>query len=84
MGKKSYNKGYQIYYSADATVYHYHGLHQHEKTTSFRANSVVSVMKKIDLKAFGFPKELEIKIDDLPVFIPIKIIDIINQFIKKF
>ena len=29
-------------------------------------------MKKIDIKAFGFPKELEIKIDDLPVFIPIK------------
>ena len=42
------NKGRKIAYLPDARVYHYHGLHQHGNNESFRASSVVEVMKRID------------------------------------
>lgn len=37
----------KIYYSSEAAVWHYHGLHQHGQHTSFRANRVSDILKDI-------------------------------------
>ena len=38
--------GYHIAYLPDAEVYHYHGLHQHGKNASFRAEGVASLLRQ--------------------------------------
>ena len=38
--------GHQVAYLPEAEVYHYHGLHQHGKTSSFRAEGVVSLLRQ--------------------------------------
>ncbi|MCG8315923.1 MAG: glycosyltransferase family 2 protein [Pseudomonadales bacterium] len=50
--------GYQTAYLPEASVYHYHGLHQHGSLRSFRAVNVVSVMstlEKCELPVKVFP-----------------------------
>lgn len=37
--------GYAVAYLPDAEVYHYHGLHQHGKNSSFRAEGVLSLLR---------------------------------------
>jgi len=46
--KKIVNLGYKIAYFPDASVYHFHGIHQHGKNKSFRAINVLNVMNSID------------------------------------
>jgi glycosyltransferase involved in cell wall biosynthesis len=71
--KKTLSRGYKVYYSSKAEVFHHHGLHQHDAYQSFRAKSVVSVIDKTDpIKDLVFPKELIINPDEVPVFIPLK------------
>ena len=38
--------GYCVAYLPEAEVYHYHGLHQHGRNSSFRAEGVASLMRK--------------------------------------
>ena len=38
--------GYHVAYLPEAEVYHYHGLHQHGKNSSFRAEGVTSLLRK--------------------------------------
>ncbi len=71
-GKKVISKDYNLYYSSEASVFHYHGLHQHERKLSFRASSVISIMQKLDIDEHGFPDELKINMENIPVFIPLK------------
>ena len=40
--------GYQVAYLPQAEVYHYHGLHQHGRHRSFRAEGVSSLLRKFD------------------------------------
>jgi rhamnosyltransferase len=53
------SKGFYIYYSSDASVYHYHGLHQNNENT--RLNGVVGIIENLDTTAtnLGVPRELE-------------------------
>ena len=46
--KKIINSGYSIKYNAQASVYHFHGLHQHNNYESFRAAAVNNLMQKIN------------------------------------
>ncbi len=46
--KKSIELGYKTAYLPQATVYHYHGLHQHGTTKSFRAVNVLNVMHSLE------------------------------------
>tara|TARA_A100001015_G_scaffold321079_1_gene450002 strand:- start:2356 stop:3600 length:1245 start_codon:yes stop_codon:yes gene_type:complete len=39
--------GYAVAYLPQAEVYHYHGLHQHGKNSSFRAEGVVSLLRTL-------------------------------------
>ena len=46
LGKKVISEGYQIVYSPDASVYHYHGIHQ--DLNRDRAAKVVRIMEEIE------------------------------------
>ena len=45
-GKEVINAGYKILYEPEASVYHYHGLHQNNKPD--RVRGVVSIIEKVD------------------------------------
>ena len=46
--KKVIEKGFNTAYLPQAAVYHYHGLHQHGVTKSFRAVNVLNVMHSLE------------------------------------
>jgi GT2 family glycosyltransferase len=46
--KQVLSKGWRTAYLPQAGVYHYHGLHQHGSTRSFRASNVLKVMSLIE------------------------------------
>ena len=46
--KKVINLGYKIKYDSMASVYHFHGLHQHNNYESFRASAVNDLIQKIN------------------------------------
>lgn len=46
--KQAIEAGYNVAYLPNTEVYHYHGLHQHGRTASFRAEGVTSLIKEFD------------------------------------
>jgi len=40
-GRKAVSEQTRIFYASEAKVFHHHGLHQHQKNKSFRANGVL-------------------------------------------
>lgn len=42
------SEGHKIAYLPDASVFHYHGIHQHGKQRSFRASNVAKLMRLIE------------------------------------
>jgi len=46
-GEEVIQAGYKIAYTAEAAVYHYHGLHQHGLKKSFRADGVRAVLQNL-------------------------------------
>jgi len=51
-GKKVIEAGYEIAYEPNAPVYHYHGLHQHENSST-RAKGIATILDKIDEESVG-------------------------------
>ena len=41
-------KGYKIKYASTPKVFHFHGIHQHEKKNSFRSKNVNDLIKSLD------------------------------------
>ena len=46
MGKKHNKKGFKIYYSASAGVFHLHGVHQHNSKSTRAQNTYKILVKK--------------------------------------
>ena len=60
--KKVINLGYKIKYDSMASVYHFHGLHQHNNYESFRASAVNDLIQKInDDDSDSLPEWLYVK-----------------------
>lgn len=59
--KKVISLGFSIKYDANAGVYHYHGLHQHNNYESFRASAVSSLIQQINDHHKDIPEWLEIE-----------------------
>jgi hypothetical protein len=60
--KKVISLGFSIKYDANAGVYHYHGLHQHNNYESFRASAVNNLIQKInDDDSDSLPEWLYVK-----------------------
>lgn len=51
-------KGWHVAYLPDAAVYHYHGLNQHGRYKSFRADGVASILRSIKLDVNKLPYEM--------------------------
>ena len=65
--KKVLNQGYKIKYDSTACVYHFHGLHQHNNHSSFRASAVNSLIQKIDNDDSKLPSWLETRERKCPI-----------------
>ena len=87
-GEEVIKNGYFLKYNPQAEVYHYHGLHQHGPTESFRAKNVSNITKTV-LKENNskIPDVLTSKDKVVPIFVPIKreIKDLkkFNNFLEK-
>ena len=58
-GREVIEAGYQIAYDPDASVFHYHGLHQHEDISD-RAKGIASILDKVDQDLAGeLPESLK-------------------------
>ena len=57
--KKIIDLGYSIKYDSQASVYHFHGLHQHNNYQSFRASAVNNLIQKINQDESSLPPWLE-------------------------
>jgi glycosyltransferase involved in cell wall biosynthesis len=58
-GKLVIQAGYEIIYEPSASVYHYHGLHQHGNSTD-RAKGIATILDKLDAESIGdLPKSLK-------------------------
>lgn len=68
-GKNLIENGYEIYYNATPTVYHYHGIHQTGNKT--RLEGVIRIMKHLDDGINSFPKLCTIEKQRCILFIPI-------------
>jgi rhamnosyltransferase len=51
-GKLVIDAGYQIIYDPEASVYHYHGLHQHG-SSSQRAKGIATILDRLDEDSIG-------------------------------
>ena len=51
-GKEVIKEGYEISYDPNASVYHYHGLHQHEKSSN-RAKGIAIILDVLDEESIG-------------------------------
>ncbi len=67
--QKVLNLGYSIYYNPEATVYHYHGIHQDGNKS--RLNNVVNIIEKTNSNLIGRGKLDPYKLNIVAV-IPIK------------
>lgn len=60
--KKVFDLGYKIKYDSIASVYHFHGLHQHNNHESFRAAAVNNLIQKINKdEHHPLPEWLDVK-----------------------
>lgn len=60
--QRATRKNKKIYYNADATVWHHHGIHQHN-SKSFRSETVSETLKQ--LSGFEYPDEKFLALTDL-------------------
>ena len=51
-GKHVIESGYELIYEPNAAVFHYHGLHQHGKTSE-RAGGIATILDKLDAESVG-------------------------------
>lgn len=68
-GKNLIDNGYEIYYNATPTVYHYHGIHQTGNKT--RLEGVIRIMRHLDDEISSFPKLCVIDKQRCILFVPI-------------
>jgi len=58
-GKLVIEAGYKIIYEPSASVYHYHGLHQHGNSSD-RAKGIATILDKLDAESIGdLPESLK-------------------------
>ena len=76
-GKLVIDAGYEIVYEPSASVYHYHGLHQHG-SSSLRAKGIATILDKLDADSVGdLPESLK------PEHIGVASILLINEKIDE-
>jgi rhamnosyltransferase len=81
-GKAVIEAGYNIIYDPSASVYHYHGLHQHGNTSD-RAKGIATILDKLDAESIGdLPESLKPENANFVVVLPVlgehKVVDGIN------
>lgn len=84
--KKVLGIGYKIKYNASASVYHFHGLHQHNNYESFRASAVNSLIQKINDDDKIVPKWLEVNERVCPLVFYGDVLDVeieIQRYLKN-
>jgi rhamnosyltransferase len=70
-GKLVIEAGYEIIYEPSASVYHYHGLHQHGNTSS-RAKGIATILRELDEGSIGdLPESLKPEIANFVVVLPV-------------
>jgi hypothetical protein len=63
--------GYEIIYEPSASVYHYHGLHQHGNSSD-RAKGIATILDKLDEESIGdLPESLKPEIANFIVVLPV-------------
>ena len=83
--KKVFKLGLKIKYDSKASVFHFHGLHQHEDYESFRAEKVNNLIKKINNDKNLTPEWLEVRNRNCPLVFygnPKDIKDEISRYFK--
>jgi rhamnosyltransferase len=70
-GKLVIGAGYEIIYEPSASVYHYHGLHQHGNSSD-RAKGIATILDKLDEESIGdLPESLKPEIANFIVVLPV-------------
>ena len=70
-GKLVIEAGYEIIYEPSASVYHYHGLHQHGNSSD-RAKGIATILDKLDVEIIGdLPKSFRPEIANFVVVLPV-------------
>jgi len=70
-GKKVIDAGYEIAYDPSASVYHYHGLHQHGNTSN-RAKGIATILDKLDIDSVkNIPKSLRPENANFAAILPV-------------
>jgi rhamnosyltransferase len=70
-GKEVIEAGYEIAYEPNASVYHYHGLHQHGSSSN-RAKGIATILDKLDVESVGnLPESLKPEIANFVVVLPV-------------
>ena len=70
-GKLVIEAGYEIIYEPSASVYHYHGLHQHGNT-SVRAKGIATILGELDEESVGdLPESLKPEIANFVAVLPV-------------
>lgn len=54
--KRAIESGEKIAYQANASVFHHHGVNQHNSGSSFRSKPVAELLTKLQLPAVGYPQ----------------------------
>jgi len=79
--KKVLDLKYLIKYDSSASVYHFHGLHQHNNYESFRASAVNNLIKKINNDDTGdIPEWLKVNKRVCPLVFYGKVKDVQKEF----
>ena len=74
--KEVIDKGYRIIYEPKASVYHYHGLHQHGNSNN-RASGIAKILNRTDYDSVNlFPHSLQ------PINIPVAAVFLTNESIE--
>jgi len=70
-GKQVIEAGYEIVYEPSASVYHYHGLHQHGNSSG-RAKGIATILDKLDAESIGdLPESLKPEIANFVAILPV-------------
>ena len=70
-GKLVIEAGYKIIYEPSASVYHYHGLHQHGNSSD-RAKGIATILDKLDAESIvELPKSLKPEFANFVVVLPV-------------
>jgi rhamnosyltransferase len=70
-GKLVIDAGYEIVYEPNASVYHYHGLHQHG-SSSIRAKGIAKILGELDADSIGdLPNSLKPEIANFVAVLPV-------------